>query len=586
MKAIHHFDKKNLIFKESFVWAPNASRHVGNLINRTFEGFDGICFSRTLKYDALDNVVEEALIGNLTGQSDKDIFVKTFRTSRDGWHLPLEENDGRKQIIFEYYSKSNLLKSRFTTNQQQIIKREFFTYDGNGEIAQETWDDGSETDPDDLKGLTERHLKITTARTQEPIGLPECIEEYYFEKATGNFQLLKKIINTHSSQGKVLHQEHYGSDGQYAYTLHWEYDHLGNIIALLDTEGQLVESYRYTSFGETQVFNPGQQINNPWRYSSKRFDQETGFFYFGQRYYAPEIGRWITPDPAGFADGSNLYAYVHNQPLRYIDPDGRFAMFLIPIAISMAAEYCLPAASVYLAEYAGGTAVAGLLTGLIRGYNGSIFEPSVFDGIDPTAAFLEKGGMCVGTALSLNLASIAKKGGTAACNAFTNLATKELTSAGTNVIAAKVSRSITWFSSSCARRTAISQTAQKSLQGAEGSVIKEGVALSCGAESVNAATNLKNKLSLLESFPKDSVKNRLLSDGRIRYYAPEITSRTSGPTRGAGSVVEWNPKTGNVRGWYECRDHLGRVNRVHPKNINGQVVSSPHYPPISKEIIR
>lgn len=129
-----------------------------------------------------------------------------------------------------------------------------------------------------------------------------------------------------------------------------------------------------------------------------------------------EIGRWIPPDPAGFVDGPNLYAYVHNQPLRYIDPDGRFAMFLLPVAISMAAEYFLPVASTYLVEYAGGVSVAGLITGLVRRYNGSYFEPSVFEAIDPSAAFLEKTGMCVGTALSFNLASLAKKGGTAACN--------------------------------------------------------------------------------------------------------------------------------------------------------------------------
>jgi RHS repeat-associated protein len=51
---------------------------------------------------------------------------------------------------------------------------------------------------------------------------------------------------------------------------------------------------------------------NPWKFSSKRFDPETGFIYFGRRYYDPEIGRLITPDPAGFADGPNLYAYLYS----------------------------------------------------------------------------------------------------------------------------------------------------------------------------------------------------------------------------------------------------------------------------------
>jgi hypothetical protein len=82
------------------------------------------------------------------------------------------------------------------------------------------------------------------------------------------------------------------------------------------------------------------------------------------------------------------------------------------------------------------------------------------------------------------------------------------------------------------------------------------------------------------------VQTRTLFDGRFRYYDVENISRTQGLTRGACNVVEWNPKTGNVRGWYECHDHFDNVNRVHLKNINGQVVSSPHYPPIGTELMK
>jgi hypothetical protein len=50
------------------------------------------------------------------------------------------------------------------------------------------------------------------------------------------------------------------------------------------------------------------------------------------------------------------------------------------------------------------------------------------------------------------------------------------------------------------------------------------------------------------------------------------------------TVVKWNSTTGQLRRWYECHDILGNVNRVHPKNINGQDVLSTHYPPIKKEL--
>lgn len=103
-------------------------------------------------------------------------------------------------------------------------------------------------------------------------------------------------------------------------------------------------------------------MDNPWRYSGKRYDAETGFFYFGYRYYAPEIGRWITPDPAGFVDGPNLYGYIHNRPLFYIDPDGRILVPLLWMGVSIAFDYYLPVGIALAEPYIGATAVNFLLT--------------------------------------------------------------------------------------------------------------------------------------------------------------------------------------------------------------------------------
>lgn len=89
----------------------------------------------------------------------------------------------------------------------------------------------------------------------------------------------------------------------------------------------------------------------------------------------------------------------------------------------------------------------------------------------------------------------------------------------------------------------------KQLAAKEASLItREGVALSHGAESVNAAANLNRKLSRLEKFQETAAKTRILPDGRIRYYSNVSISKTPGPTRGACGVLEWNSKTGNVGG--------------------------------------
>ena len=110
------------------------------------------------------------------------------------------------------------------------------------------------------------------------------------------------------------------------------HDHRGNVVVLLNRAGgALAEYYRYDAFGNVQIYSPAHAllsdsaIGNPWRFASKRADVETGISYFGQRYYDPITGRFISADPTGFADGPNRYAYVGNRPLILIDPDGRLA---------------------------------------------------------------------------------------------------------------------------------------------------------------------------------------------------------------------------------------------------------------------
>lgn len=104
------------------------------------------------------------------------------------------------------------------------------------------------------------------------------------------------------------------------------HDLFGNVVELVSiTSGDIIESYCFSAFGEEEVFRLGGRVLNPWRFSSKRVDCETGFVYFGNRYYDVEVGRWLTADPLGYVDGPNLYAYVGNNPLTNVDPYGLWA---------------------------------------------------------------------------------------------------------------------------------------------------------------------------------------------------------------------------------------------------------------------
>ncbi|MBX3458281.1 MAG: hypothetical protein KF820_08025 [Candidatus Paracaedibacteraceae bacterium] len=103
------------------------------------------------------------------------------------------------------------------------------------------------------------------------------------------------------------------------------------------------------------------------------------------------------------------------------------------------------------------------------------------------------------------------------------------------------------------------------------------------AKNANSSVNMGKKLSELQKAQSTAEKTKNLPDGRIRHYTKESPAKTTGPTRGRSHVTEYNPKTGQVRSWEETYTHTGQVNRVHPKNIDGQKVESTHYPLTGKE---
>jgi RHS repeat-associated protein len=110
------------------------------------------------------------------------------------------------------------------------------------------------------------------------------------------------------------------------------HDFRGNVVCLVDKlTGTVAESYRYDAYGNVRTFNSSQvesqtsQISNPWKFSSKEYDVETGLYYFTRRYYDPSIGRFVTTDPLGVTDGVNMYGYAGANPIMFVDPSGLLA---------------------------------------------------------------------------------------------------------------------------------------------------------------------------------------------------------------------------------------------------------------------
>ncbi|MQQ35999.1 RHS repeat protein [Pseudomonas sp. SZ57] len=101
-------------------------------------------------------------------------------------------------------------------------------------------------------------------------------------------------------------------------------DHLGSGTLELDKNAHIISQESYYPFGGTSWWAGRSTVEASYktiRYSGKERDA-TGLYYYGLRYYAPWLQRWINPDPAGAVDGMNLYRFVRNSPLRFADQQG------------------------------------------------------------------------------------------------------------------------------------------------------------------------------------------------------------------------------------------------------------------------
>jgi len=98
------------------------------------------------------------------------------------------------------------------------------------------------------------------------------------------------------------------------------YDGKGNVTALIDNLLAVVASYRYDAFG--RLLSKSGSLDQPFMFSTKRYDQQTGLSYYGYRFYNPAIGRWLNRDPLEEAGGINLYGFVQNNPVNFVDPWG------------------------------------------------------------------------------------------------------------------------------------------------------------------------------------------------------------------------------------------------------------------------
>jgi RHS repeat-associated protein len=224
-----------------------------------------------------------------------------------------------------------------SSNQLTSTPDATYTYDNNGNVLTKTDASGTTTYnwdfEDRLSSVVLPGSGGTISYRYDPMGRriqkisPTGTVNYIYDGAN--------IVEELDASGNVLakYTQGQGVDEPLAVTRsgstsYYQADGLGSITSLTNSSGAIVGTYTYDSFGN-QTTSTGTVVN-PFRYTGREFDTETGNYFYRARYYDPTTGRFLSEDPDGFAAGINFYPYAENNPLRFRDPSGRNPAIALP----------------------------------------------------------------------------------------------------------------------------------------------------------------------------------------------------------------------------------------------------------------
>ena len=146
-----------------------------------------------------------------------------------------------------------------------------------------------------------------------PSGNPQVLEELAVGAGATN------LVVTYTYGRRLISQRRPG-----VATNFYGFDGHGSVLFLLDSAGNVAATYTYDAFG-TLIQTSGSATNN-YLYCGEQFDSDLGRYYLRERYLNPDLGRFLTADPAAGNDESpsslHKYAYVHGDPVNNVDPSG------------------------------------------------------------------------------------------------------------------------------------------------------------------------------------------------------------------------------------------------------------------------
>ncbi|KAJ4246357.1 hypothetical protein NW762_013708 [Fusarium torreyae] len=263
-------------------------------------------WTRSFSYNEA-SLLREGELSNRLSESTVGDSVETYRYfEQDSGALGcLDAMPGFPTLSWDF---SNRLKSSSTQYQSKgTPEKTFHVYDSQGNR---------------VRKVTERSSAINKNRTRlkETLYIDNFTIYREFKGDGQTMSLEKKASKVETVKGTITIENCNLGKRPVSDLIRYQIDHGLEI----DTESRLVLHEMYSPFGMTTYAAVRGDIKAPavYRYSAYERDEETSLYYTANRYYAPWLGRWLSPDPKGIEDGLNRYVYVSNDPISFIDPQG------------------------------------------------------------------------------------------------------------------------------------------------------------------------------------------------------------------------------------------------------------------------
>ncbi|WP_367256388.1 RHS repeat-associated core domain-containing protein [Pseudomonas sp. stari2] len=300
--AVGH--QRSALYRRDFAYSANGNlEHIAD----TRHG------QRSYQYDALDRLIRV--------RHTRDDVPENFAHDPAG-NLLLQDRPGPTSIKgnrllmqgdrhYDYDAFGNLIRERRGRGQQLVTE---YRYDSQHRLIGLTRPDGKTTSYQ-YDAFGRRIRKTVDGQTTEffwqgdhLIAESSPTQHRSFIYEPGTFRPLAMLD---------------GQGPKRACPFYYQLDHLGTPQELTDYSGDIVWSAKYSAYGKVTSLQLATEdyLDQPLRFQGQYFDDESGLHYNRHRYYDPDVGRYLTPDPVKLAGGLNQYRYVPN-PTGWVDPLG------------------------------------------------------------------------------------------------------------------------------------------------------------------------------------------------------------------------------------------------------------------------